>query len=579
MNKNKKLVIIALVLLVGVFITLSACKNLGGKGEVVVVTDANGVPVTDENGEAITVVLETEVVEVTNANGEKVYDENGEVKTSIIYHSQEVDIPVTDDDGKAVTDKNGNVVTTRITVPPATGGPVVSNVPMTDAQGNTAVDENGNVITYTTIFTTIPATPGDNSSNWGATYGGTNKDLFTAVEATPDGGCVALVQTSSKDGTLSGFSVGNGTPYSVIIKYGKDGKMQWQKPLSGNGALILNALDVDASGNIVAAGYSKASDAGYTNYGDYDSIIYKFNSTGDVQWVKNFGGSLTDGFNSISACPDGGYVCAGFTYSNDGNAQLLGLAHGAASPVVVKFDADGNTSFAKGYGSTSDTYNGVDVDSNGNIYVVGNFASVANNKVITSYGKADAVVQKLSSDGSLLWLKQFGGSKVDSFASVVALSDGCVTVGRSQSSDHDFASLGNQGGYDGIIAKFGSSDGAVVWNTTFRGYEDEAFTCVKQGANGSFVVSGSSYSGNRDLKTVGNKGASDAIIVTFDASGNVASAQGYGGSREDVFNGVCVLSSGEIIGCGSSLSIDGDLVGSRVPSDGTNTVGMIARFK
>ena len=81
-NGNKKIIILSLVLLVAVFVGLSACKgDKSDGGETVVVTDENGVPVTDENGEAMTVVLETTIVEVTNANGEKVYDENGNVKT------------------------------------------------------------------------------------------------------------------------------------------------------------------------------------------------------------------------------------------------------------------------------------------------------------------------------------------------------------------------------------------------------------------------------------------------------------------------------------------------------------------
>ena len=55
MNANKKIVIAAIVMLLAVFCVMSACKkNIAnsGNGEVVVVTDENGVPITDENGEA-----------------------------------------------------------------------------------------------------------------------------------------------------------------------------------------------------------------------------------------------------------------------------------------------------------------------------------------------------------------------------------------------------------------------------------------------------------------------------------------------------------------------------------------------
>lgn len=53
MNSNKKIVIAAIVMLLAVFCVMSACKkNIAnsGDGEVVVVTDENGVPITDENG-------------------------------------------------------------------------------------------------------------------------------------------------------------------------------------------------------------------------------------------------------------------------------------------------------------------------------------------------------------------------------------------------------------------------------------------------------------------------------------------------------------------------------------------------
>ena len=53
----------------------------------VIVTDENGVAVTDVNGEMITVVPETEVHEYTDANGEK--------QTTIVYKDATVNVPVT----------------------------------------------------------------------------------------------------------------------------------------------------------------------------------------------------------------------------------------------------------------------------------------------------------------------------------------------------------------------------------------------------------------------------------------------------------------------------------------------------
>ena len=607
MNKNKKLVIFAILVLAVVILLVPACKknkNKLGPGtpvvvtdengepvtdkngeyvtemvykEVVVVTDRNGVPVTDESGEAITVILATEIVPVTNANGDKIYDENGEEKTSIVYYPQEVEIPLTRVGGELVTDSNGDVVSTKIVVPPE-NEVIITAVPITDHLGNTARDENSSVLTFLSTFTTNSVVPGDtNSSNWGTTFGGSGNDLFNDTAATPDGGCVALLQTNSKDGTLLGLTEGASVPYMMLMKFNSNGKLQWQKAIAGNGALSLRSLAVDKSGNIYAAGYTNAKNLGFTPYGDYDAVIYKFSSTGDTNWVKNFGGKLTDNFNDISICPDGGIVAVGASASNDGNASMLNLKKGTSAAILVKYNKDGEIVFANTTGATGDSFAAVDVAPDGTIYTVGNFASKRENSVFKPYGMADAAVVKFDSAGNRKWIKQYGGSKVENFQDIVATEDGCLICGRSRSVDYSLEKLGNYGGYDAVAVKY-KADGNMAWDIAFRGTNDDSFTAVKQTSNG-YVLCGYSNSGTRDLKTIGNKGLSDGFIVTLDKDGKVNTIQGYGGTNEDQFTGICVLSNGEYIACGHTLSTNGDLVGGSAESNGKNTVGMIAKFR
>ena len=306
MNGNKKLIILALVLLVAVFGVLTACKGLkDGDGETVVVTDENGVPITDENGEAMTVVLQTQIVEVTNENGEKVYDENGKVKTSVVYIPQEVGIPVTDENGQPVTDADGNRVTTMITVPPTTDGPTTSIVPVTDENGEYVTDENGETVTSVITSPNTPATPGSNNSNWGATFGGSGNDHFVDTAALSDGGFVALLQSNSKDGSMSALAGNSATPIPVLIKYKKNGTIAWQKAISSDNGIVVSGLAVDKEDNIAVSGYTKSKNLGFTNAGDYDAVLFKFNDRGDLQWQQGFGGSLTDGFEAVAAAPAG----------------------------------------------------------------------------------------------------------------------------------------------------------------------------------------------------------------------------------------------------------------------------------
>lgn len=574
-NGNKKIIILSLVLLVAVFVGLSACKgDKSDGGETVVVTDENGVPVTDENGEAMTVVLETTIVEVTNANGEKVYDENGNVKTSVVYIPQEVGVPVTDENGVPVTDENGEVLTTMIVVPPTTSGPAVTEIPVTDQNGNAVTDQNGETLTQTIVYTTNPATPGGNNANWGATFGGTGNDNFVGTAATADGGFVALMQSNSKDGSMSALAGNSATPIPVLIKYKKNGTVAWQKAISSDRGMIVTGITVDKNDNIAVCGYTKSTNLGFTNAGDFDAVVMKFNDRGDLQWTQSFGGSMTDGFEGIAASPDGGFAVVGYSASANGTGASLGLSPQNSASVLVKYTADGAVAFMQAVGSTGDSLTGVDVDADGNIYAVGSFSSGA---LFQSFGRADACVLKYSPNGERLWFAQYGGSDIDNFTAVAASGDGgCVIAGRSKSTDHSLDRLYNQGGYDAILVKF-DANGAMAWDRNFCGFFDDAFTDIVATADG-FAAVGYSNSANRDLRAVGNRGGSDGFVVTLNNSGKITSVQGYGGSRDDKFQSLCVTADGNIVACGSTLSADGDLVGSAAISNGENTVGMIARF-
>lgn len=547
MNANKKLIILALVLTVAVFGVLTACKGLKtDEGETVVVTDENGVPITDANGEALTVVLQTEIVEVTNENGEKVYDENGKVKTSVVYISKDVAIPVTDENGQAVTDADGNPATTLITVPPPTSA--------------------------------APVAPGGNSSNWGGTFGGTGNDNFVDTAALSDGGFVALMQSNSKDGSMSALAGNSATPIPVLIKYKKNGTVAWQKAVSSDSGIVVSGLAVDEKDNIAVSGYTKSKNLGFTNAGDYDAVLFKFNDRGDMQWQQNFGGSMTDGFEAVAAAPDGGFAVVGYSSSSDGTGASLGLSPSHSASVLVKYSADGTLQFMKAFGSTGDALTDVAVDKNGNIYTVGNFSSRDDYKLFAGFGRTDAAVLKLSASGDVLWTKQYGGSDVENFPAITVASDGgCVIAGRSRSKDHNLASLSNQGNADAILVKF-NEDGSLAWERGFRGYEEDSFTDIVSMADGGYAVAGYSGSSNRDLKPIGNRGGLDGFVITVTAAGRVTSVQGYGGSQDDRFNALCILKDGQMIACGSTRSVDGDLVGSGVQSDGKTTVGMIARF-
>ena len=581
MKSNRKIIIIAVIMCVAVMCALAACKkNSGNKLDPVVVTDKNGVAYTDENGEVMTIIPEGEIVEVTNAKGEKVYDENGEVKTSIKYDSQLVGVPLTDKDGKAYTDANGKWLTTEIWVPETTKGDSsqIITMPLTDSEGATVTNAEGEIITYTAVSTVSPVDPSPNSSDYNSTFGGTGNDSFVDVAAVSDGGFIALMTSTSKDGSLSGIDTKYGEQNSVIVKYDQDGKIQWKKFLGGNDGVSLVALATDSQGNIAAAGYTKSTDLGEKNYGNYDAVLYLLKSTGEVKWTAMIGGSQTEAFNGVAFNSDGSVVVSGFSYSRDGTAKEFKIPQKESAAVIAKYSSAGKLEFAKKVGSTADALYGIGVDSKGNIYSVGSFSSNTSNSLFKPFGKADGAIVKFDSEGNKLWQYQLGGTKIDRFASLQVASDGgVVVVGRSESKDEGMEKIKNYGGYDAVIAKI-NAKGKLAWINSFKGYYDDSFYDVCAGNDGYYVV-GSSNSTNRDFITIGNRGGLDGFVVKYSEGGEVQSVEGFGGTYDDIFNAVCVLSNGRVIAVGSTLSSDGDLVDNGVVPTDSKTVGVVAKFQ
>ena len=62
-------------------------------------------------------------------------------------------------------------------------------------------------------------------------YGGTYNETFTSVEKTSDGGYIVVGSTKSKKINEVSTGTGNG----LIIKYDKQGNIEWDKYYGGNG--------------------------------------------------------------------------------------------------------------------------------------------------------------------------------------------------------------------------------------------------------------------------------------------------------------------------------------------------------
>jgi hypothetical protein len=127
-------------------------------------------------------------------------------------------------------------------------------------------------------------------------------------------------------------AVGSGGPL-LLTKFDGTGNELWNKifdqPPGEIGSLDSSVQQTIDGGYIVASAWYNYGTSGL----DYNIIVFKFDSVGNIAWQKVYGGSADDGARSICLTADGGYAVAGYTES---------YGSGGTDFFVLKLDSSGN---------------------------------------------------------------------------------------------------------------------------------------------------------------------------------------------------------------------------------------------
>jgi len=383
---------------------------------------------------------------------------------------------------------------------------------------------------------------------------------FQSVTIAPDGSIIAAgVTFRNPEGASQ--SIDDAT----VAKVRPDGTVIWTKTYPGGGGDMFQAVTVAPDGSIIAVGYTTGGGDFPATKGGQDAVIAKISPDGSLVWAKTYGGSDMDWFTSVAIDPDGSILAAGFT-SGGGDFPVT---KGFQDAVIAKISPDGALDWLKTYGGSADEwFYSVAIAPDGGIVTVG-YTSSTDGDFSANKGGMDAVIAKVSPDGTLEWAKTYGGSNDDWFSSVTIAQDGgIVTVGDTDSTDGDLAAtIGNR---DAVVAKIGA-DGNLNWSKTYGGSDADYFYSVGIARDGSIVTAGVTKSTDGDFPAL--KGGFDAAVAKIEADGTLNWAKTYGGSSDDEFDGVAVTSDGSIVAVGQTASADGDF-----PTTGGGKSAVLARL-
>ena len=199
-------------------------------------------------------------------------------------------------------------------------------------------------------------------------------------------------------------------------------------------------------------------------------------------------------------------------------------------------------------GNYEDSANGVAIDKNGNVVVVGAFQSTVNfgGTPLQSAGGSDLFIARYSSSGSHLWSKRFGGSLDESAESVAVdpIGGDVVVTGRFASNFPFGATvLMNKGEDDIFLARLDAQTGNVKWAKGFGSTGEEVGRGVAVNGNGKIALVGGLHNSGSvgfDGNSYPGFGQADLFLTEYGLDGEYHFAHIYGTSKDDFATAVAL---------------------------------------
>jgi hypothetical protein len=238
---------------------------------------------------------------------------------------------------------------------------------------------------------------------WTTLFDSEDADKVVSVDATTDGGYVALLSADYL-----------GESEVILVKIGAEGAELWRETVATAAAAIKVVALADGASAVLSWAFNP--EAGENG----QFTLAQFGATGAA------GASFTvDGDEAIlprdMARVDGGWLVAG----QDG--ILAQDAHAA----VLRLDDTGQVVWEKSLGAAGrDEARAIHVANNGDILVAGS--------IVDDNGKPEMYLARLKPDGALVWERAFGEDDEDeAFDIANAPGGGVVIVGQSDSYEDD----------------------------------------------------------------------------------------------------------------------------------------------
>jgi hypothetical protein len=292
-----------------------------------------------------------------------------------------------------------------------------------------------------------------------------------------------------------------------------------------------------------------------TSAGGNDALLVKYDPLGNVVWSVKGGGTGMDNATSIAVDSLGNSYLAGFYSSSSINfsGQTATNPTSSFSQVfLAKYDSSGNIVWLRTCGGAGNDYvEGISIDVAGNIYLAGSFQQTATFGSFTaiSAGLQDAFLVKYDMNGTVQWLRTPGSVALDNGYGVSCDANGGVQFAGFFS---DTAYFGNQplisaGGYDIFWAKYDTAGNLLQLHRAGGAAADYCYDIITHPSGDIHLTGGFGGTVIVGNDTLVASGFNDAFLMRCDPAGDPVTTVQFGGSGADFGYGLARLSSYDVV--------------------------------
>lgn len=302
-----------------------------------------------------------------------------------------------------------------------------------------------------------------------------------------------------------------------LMRYSPQGVLLWTRLFGATTDDEQLALRMDSQSNSYVFGETQGSFDGESYAGGRDAFVTKYDANGNRQWTRIFGSSKGEDIP----------VRAGCVVDSNTNLYIIGETEGSfdgqtnsgvyySDFFAIKFDRDGNKQWTRIWGSSdSESCDGdVSMDSAGNMYILGRTTGSFDGE--TNAGSYSPCLCRLDPSGNRLWTRIWGSSDNEDVDDIALDPATNIYVLGETDGPFDGQTHSDTNESDVFISKFNAS-GMRLWSRIF-GSTNVDFDCGYLALDDSTNIYASGVT-SASFDGQPYAGSNDPFVVKFDRDG------------------------------------------------------------